>query len=98
MIKVIIDQYCQPNKEEQFSGLLLELREMAIRQRGYISGETLREIINPFHFKIISTWSTLKDWKTWQRSSQRLLLEAMMESMTTDGRNLRIFSVDHGSE
>ena len=98
MIKIIIDQLCSPGKEEQFNDLLIELRDMAMRQRGYISGETLRELINPSHFKIISTWSSLEDWKIWQESAQRLLIEAMMESMTTNGRKLRIFSMDHGSE
>jgi len=95
MIKVIIDQYCQPNKEEQFSGLLLELREMAIRQRGYISGETLRELINPSLFKVISTWSTLEDWRTWQRSQQRLSIDELIESLTNKKRKLSIFTVDH---
>jgi heme-degrading monooxygenase HmoA len=98
MIKIIIDQLCSSGKEEQFNDLLIELRDMAMRQRGYISGETLRELINPSHFKTISTWSSLEDWKTWQESSQRLLIEAMMESMTTDGRKLCIFSMDHRSE
>ena len=97
MIKVFIEQDCQPGKEAQFRDMLMERRDIAMRQRGYISGETLRELINPSHFKIISTWSTLEDWKTWQGSPQRLLIEEMMESMTDNGRKLYIFTVDHGS-
>ncbi|MEN6321231.1 MAG: antibiotic biosynthesis monooxygenase family protein [Syntrophaceae bacterium] len=97
MIKVFIEQYCQPGKETQLRDLLMELRDMAMRQRGYISGETLRDIINPSHFKIISTWSNLRDWKTWQGSPQRLLIEEMMESMTNNGRKLHIFTVDRES-
>jgi heme-degrading monooxygenase HmoA len=68
---------------------------MAIRQRGYISGETLRELIDPSLFKIISTWSTLKDWKKWQASSQRLLIEEKLDSITNNGRTLRIFTADY---
>jgi len=97
MIKVFIEQDCQPGKEVQFRDMLMERRDIAMRQRGYISGETLRELINPSHFKIISTWSTLEDWKTWKGSPQRLLIEEMMESMTDNGRKLYIFTVDHGS-
>ena len=97
MIKVFIEQDCQPGKEAQFRDMLMERRDIAMRQRGYISGETLRELINPSHFKIISTWCTLEDWKTWQWSPQRLLIEEMMESMTDNGRKLYIFTVDHGS-
>ena len=97
MIRVMIEQHCQSGKEAQFRDLLIELRSMAMRQPGYISGETLRELINPSLFKVISTWSTLKDWKTWQASPQRLLIEEMMRSMTTNGRKLRIFAVDNES-
>jgi len=96
MIRVTIEQHCQPGKEAQFRDLLLELRSMAMRQPGYISGETLRELIDPSLFKVISTWNSLGAWKTWQASPQRLLIEEMMESMTTNGRKLRIFNVDHG--
>jgi len=56
-----------------------------MRQRGYISGETLRELIDPSHFKIISTWSTLEAWKTWQGSPQRVLIEAIRNAVPMGG-------------
>jgi len=95
MIRVMIEQYCQPGKETQFRDLLMELRDLAMRQRGYISGETLRNLINPSHFTIISTWSNLNDWKKWQSSPQRVSIEDMIESMTTNGRKLYILTVDY---
>ena len=94
MIKVFIEQDCQPGKEVQFKDILIEMRNMAMRQRGYISGETLRELINPSHFRIASTWSTLEDWKTWHESPQRLLIDEMIESITINGRKIYIFTVD----
>jgi heme-degrading monooxygenase HmoA len=90
----MIERYCQPGNEEQFRDLLKELRSMAIRQPGYISGETLRELINPSLFKVISTWSTLEAWKTWQASQRRLLIEEKMDSITRHGSKLRIYAVD----
>jgi len=95
MIKVITDQFCHPGKEEQFNDLLLEMRDMAMRQRGYISGETLRELINPSLFKVISTWSTLEDWKKWQGSPQRMVMDEMIESMADNKRMLSIFKAEH---
>jgi heme-degrading monooxygenase HmoA len=68
---------------------------MAMRQPGHISSETLRELVNPSHFKVISTWSTLEGWKKWQGSEQRLSLEEKIHSVTNDGRKLRIFTEDH---
>ena len=91
----MIEQHCQPGKEAQLRDLLIELREMAMRQRGYISGETLRELINPSLFKVISTWSNLEDWQTWQTSQQRLLIDEMIESVTNNKRKLRIFTEDY---
>ena len=95
MIRVMIEQYCQPGKEEQLRDLLIDLRAMAMRQRGYISGETLRDLINPSLFKVISTWSALEDWRTWQRSQQRLSIDETIESLTNKRRKLSIFTMDH---
>jgi heme-degrading monooxygenase HmoA len=95
MIRVTIEQYCRPGKEMQLRDMLMELRTMAMQQPGYISGETLRELINPSLFKVISTWSTLEAWKNWHGSPQRLLIEEKMLSITNDGRKLRIFTEDH---
>jgi heme-degrading monooxygenase HmoA len=95
MIRVTIEHHCQPGKEKQLRDMLIELRTMAMQQPGYISGETLRELINPSLFKVISTWSELEDWKKWQGSQERLLIERKMNSITNDGRKLRIFTEDH---
>jgi heme-degrading monooxygenase HmoA len=95
MIRVTIEQYCRPGKEKQLRDLLIELRTMAMYQPGYISGETLRELINPSLFKVVSTWSTLESWKKWHGSQQRLSIEERIHSITNDGRKLRIFTEDH---
>ena len=66
MIRVLIERHCQLAKEVQLRGLMIELRMAAMRQPGYISGETLREADNPSTFMVISTWITLEAWKAWQ--------------------------------
>ena len=45
------------------SELLVELRSIANRQAGYISGETLRNVNNPEEYVVISTWRSLEDWR-----------------------------------
>ena len=42
MVRVIIERRCRPGKEAELETLLVELRTRAMRQPGYISGETLR--------------------------------------------------------
>jgi heme-degrading monooxygenase HmoA len=95
MIRVMIERHCQPGKEAQLRDLLLELRSAAMRQPGYISGETLREVGNPSVFMVISTWITRDAWKAWQTSRQRLLIEEMMDSLLTDARKVSVFTEDY---
>jgi heme-degrading monooxygenase HmoA len=95
MIRVMIERHCQPGKEAQLRDLLLELRSAAMRQPGYISGETLREAGNPSVFMVISTWITRDAWKAWQTSRQRLLIEEMMDSLLTDARKVSVFTEDY---
>ena len=90
-----IEHHCQPGKEKHLRNLLLELRTIAMHQPGYISGETLRELVNPSFFNVLSTWPTLEDWKKWHGSQQRMSIEEKINSITNDGMKLRIFAEDH---
>jgi heme-degrading monooxygenase HmoA len=95
MIRVMIERQCQPGKEKQLRDLMLELRSAAMRQRGYITGETLRDTDNPSVFMVMSTWITLEAWKVWQTSRQRLLIEEMMEPLIKESRKVRVFTEDY---
>ena len=95
MIKVMIERHCQPGKEKQLMDLLLELRSAAMRQHGYITGETLREAENPSVFMVIGTWITLEAWRVWQTSRQRLAVDEMIDSLLTETRKVRVFVGDY---
>ena len=95
MIRVMIERQCQPGKEAQLRGLLIELRAAAMKQNGYISGETLREVDDPSFFVVISTWISLASWRVWQTSRQRLSIEDMMDSLMTAQRKVHTFIVDY---
>lgn len=97
MIRVMIDRHCQPGKEKQLRDLLIELRMAALRQHGYISGETLREADDASNFVVISTWTTMENWKVWQTARQRLSIEEMMEPLLSAPRKVRVFIEDYES-
>ena len=95
MIRVVIERQCQPGKEAQLKDLLLELRVAAIRQYGYISGETLREVDHPSTLMVISTWVSVDSWKKWQTARPRMLIADMMAALLTAEEKIRVFTEDH---
>jgi heme oxygenase (mycobilin-producing) len=74
-VKILIYRKIKPGKEKELSELVKELRSLAIRTPGYISGETLRSIEEPSLHLVISNWKSIEDWKSWVNSSERKALE-----------------------
>ena len=74
-IKILIERKIKPGKEKELSEVVNELRSIAIRTPGYISGETLRSTEEPSLHLVISTWKSIEDWKSWVNSSERKALE-----------------------
>ena len=95
MVRVIIERHCKPGKEAQLRNLLIELRTVATRQHGYISGETLRDLEDPSLFVIISTWASLQTWKMWEISARRLQIEQQLDELMTAEARLRICALDY---
>jgi heme-degrading monooxygenase HmoA len=62
--------------------LIVELRAHAMKQPGYISGETLKCIDRPGEYLVISTWKSLDDWNKWVNSQERKILEDRIDSIT----------------
>jgi len=74
-VRVLIDREIEPGHELKLHQLLLQLRAKAMQVKGYISGETLRALDDPNKFLVISTWSTIEDWKTWKNHPERKKLQ-----------------------
>jgi heme-degrading monooxygenase HmoA len=61
--------------------LIVELRTHAMKQPGYISGETLKSIDRPGEYLVITTWQSLDDWNKWFKSQERKMLEGRIDSI-----------------
>ena len=70
-VKIVIKRYVPKEKEKELLPLIRQLRILTNRQKGYISGETLRRIDKPGETVVISTWETGQDWKRWVSSPER---------------------------
>ena len=91
MIKVFFERHCQANKEAEYLESLRQLRAVAMKQRGYYSGETLRSTDDPSEWLIIGTWSTKEAWQTWQNSPERREIHGKMASSLTEPDKVSVF-------
>jgi len=88
-----------PNEMEadllpQLVPLLTELRSMAFRQPGYISGETMRNVSDPAEFLVISTWKSLEDWQRWFADERREKLEGKVDAIIGAPTEYKVFAYD----
>ena len=58
---------------------IVELRALAVRQPGYISGETFFNLDRPEECVVIGRWTALEHWQQWQRDARRTELNDNIE-------------------
>ena len=80
-VKIAIRRNVPREREEELRPLLLKLRGLATAQKGYISGETLRNVDNPEEYLVMSTWQALDDWREWLSSTQRAEIQEKIDSL-----------------
>ena len=93
-IRVLIERKIIPENEPTLSELLMKLRGKAMLAKGYISGETLRALDDPDEYLVISTWSTLEDWRRWEADRERQEIQSRIDSMLRIPAIQRVFVYD----
>lgn len=73
--KVLIERHTAPHQAHHVLAIATELRAAAIRQPGYISGESLIDIDDNTALVVISIWRDIEDWRRWEGSEERRMLE-----------------------
>lgn len=58
---------------------IVELRSLAVRQPGYISGETFFNLDHPEECVVIGRWTDLEYWQQWLKDPRRNELNDNME-------------------
>jgi len=54
---------------------IVELRALAVRQPGYISGETFFSLDRPEECLVIGRWTALEHWQKWKSNPRRIELD-----------------------
>ncbi|MFP3868966.1 MAG: antibiotic biosynthesis monooxygenase family protein [Desulfobacteraceae bacterium] len=91
MVKIFIERTTIPGNELSLNKLLTELRSLAMKSKGYISGETLRSLDDPNTFIVISTWDSLEDWKAWEKNEERQKIQGKIDDLLRGPTMHRIF-------
>ena len=81
-VKILIKRSIGQEVAQVVRPLIVELRSHAMRQPGYISGETLKCIDRPGEYLVVSTWQSINDWNKWLDSQERKMLEDRIDSIT----------------
>ncbi len=91
IVKVIIDRKASKKDEPEIQSLLAKLRNKAIEQAGYISGETLRSVDHPGETMVISTWLSLEHWNKWFKNPERIELQKMLDNMVEEPTTYSVY-------
>jgi len=90
-IRVLIERRVDPENELALSSLLMRLRSKAMHAKGYISGETLRSLQDPYEYLVIGTWNSLDDWKRWEAEKERQEIQSEIDSLLRAPAVQRVF-------
>ena len=91
-VKVIIERTVSADNQEEVSELLKELRSRAVRQPGYISGETLFSMDRPGTYVVISTWESVNHWKAWKNDALRQEVISKIDPLLLSEREIGVFA------
>jgi len=84
MIKVVMERRCKPGNERSLASLLVDLRAKAMRQPGYVTGETLIRLDEPAFYITIGTWTRIDAWKAWEGNEERFELTRIIDGLLAD--------------
>jgi len=79
-VKIILKRTVKENMAKEMIPLFRKMRSLAVKQPGYISGETLKSLDRPETFVVISTWDSSGDWEQWLLNTERQDLQEKMDS------------------
>ena len=72
---------------------IIELRSLAVRQPGYISGETFLNLDRSEECLVIGRWTSLKHWQRWKRDPRRIELNENIEKHLETKTEYNIYGI-----
>ena len=70
-MRVLIERRIREGAGPEYERVQRELRFQALREHGYLTGETWRDLDDPNHYVVVSTWRGRHDWDGWATCDAR---------------------------
>ena len=90
--KIIIERKFKEPVNQNVLEIIDEIRIKALRDRGYIGGETLVNADDGKEVIVVSSWSNVDDWKAWYEKKDWEDLEKHLASRLEEPVKVRIFT------
>ena len=74
-VKILIKRKFKDGNIRAASRLLINHRNGAMEQPGYISSETMQRLEDPNQITVVSMWKDIEAWESWKNSDIRLANE-----------------------
>ena len=91
-VKIIIKRKVSDIQSQQLTPFLKKLRNLAMNQPGYITGETLKGIDPPGQTLVISTWESTEAWQEWLANTERIAIQAHIDILIGEPTAYEIYS------
>ena len=92
MVRVVIEHKIKsPEYVDKAIHLIREIRAEAMKQHGFINGETLTNVDDPTNMMVISTWESREGWDAWDKSKMRVELNPLINELLSAPYSVRIF-------
>lgn len=90
-VKVLIERKVKAGYENRVWEMLRDLRGGAVRQKGYLYGETWRSLDNPRIFLVSSTWGNREYWENWFNDDFRRNLDLRISAFLRTNSTIKIY-------
>jgi heme-degrading monooxygenase HmoA len=92
MIRLLVYQRAKSEKDiGPLMDALRELRNEAMKQPGYITGETLVDLEDPRNVLVISTWHTVEQYNAWNKSESYTKTTRQVDLLIAEPHTERVY-------
>jgi heme-degrading monooxygenase HmoA len=92
-VKILIKRKIKNGNMRAASRLVINNRNGAMKQSGYISSESWRSLDDTDQVVVVSMWENIEAWETWKNSKTRMANEAEFEDYIAGSTEFEQYSL-----